>query len=67
QDLLQLGVCDTVVEEPVGGAQRGRDETVARVGRAVQAALDAMDGLSGEELRAERQRRYINTGDRGLN
>ncbi|MEM9146332.1 MAG: acetyl-CoA carboxylase carboxyltransferase subunit alpha [Pseudomonadota bacterium] len=66
QDLKTLGVCDTVVEEPVGGAQRGRDETVARVGRAIGVALDSMAGLTGQELRAERQRRYINTGDRGL-
>jgi acetyl-CoA carboxylase carboxyl transferase subunit alpha len=28
QDLLKLGVIDTIVEEPMGGAQRGKDATV---------------------------------------
>jgi acetyl-CoA carboxylase carboxyl transferase subunit alpha len=66
QDLLRLGVCDTVVEEPLGGAQRGREETISRVGEAIGGALDALSGLSGTDVRAERQRKFMQMGDRGL-
>ena len=66
QDLAKLGVCDTVVEEPLGGAQRGPEDTIDRVGTAIGQALEALDGLDGPEIRAERQRKYIRMGDRGL-
>ena len=66
QDLAKLGVCDTVVEEPLGGAQRGREDTIDRVGDAVAQAIGALSDLGRAEIRAERQRKYIRTGDRGL-
>ena len=66
QDLAKLGVCDTVVEEPLGGAQRGPEDTIDRVGAAIGQALEALEGLDGPEIRCERQRKYIRMGDRGL-
>ena len=66
QDLHRLGVCDVVVDEPLGGAQRARDEAVAAVGEALGAALDALAGLGPGELRAERRRKYVRMGEKGL-
>ncbi len=33
QDLLQLGIIDRIILEPLGGAHRDREDTITRVGR----------------------------------
>ena len=35
QDLQKLGVADRIINEPVGGAQRGRAQTISAVGKAI--------------------------------
>ena len=44
QDLKTLGVIDRIIAEPVGGAQRGRRQTVEAVGKALEAELKALAG-----------------------
>ena len=66
QDLLKLGVIDTVVPEPLGGAQRDRKAAIKAVGAAIQAALTSMDGLSPSQLRGERRKKFIEMGAKGL-
>lgn len=38
-DLLELGIIDTIIEEPVGGAQRDKEQTIANVKEAITAEL----------------------------
>jgi acetyl-CoA carboxylase carboxyl transferase subunit alpha len=57
-DLLQLGVVDTVVEEPTGGAHQDHDDAAARLDRVLWAQLTALDGLSPDELVEDRYRRF---------
>ena len=38
-DLLELGIIDTIIEEPVGGAQRDREQTIENVKNAVASEL----------------------------
>src|SRR5258708_21238618 len=52
QDLLRLGVIDTVVPEPLGGAHRGPAETIAPLGSALDAALEPLLPLPRPPLRA---------------
>jgi acetyl-CoA carboxylase carboxyl transferase subunit alpha len=66
QDLLALGVVDTVVPEPRGGAQRNKDETVARVGAAIADLLGEVSGRKPGELRKARRRKYIEMGQKSL-
>ena len=66
QDLLDLGVIDEIIEEPMGGAHRDPEVTAARLGDAVTAALDAMADLSGDALVAERRAKFIDIGRKGL-
>ncbi|MEO1491696.1 MAG: acetyl-CoA carboxylase carboxyltransferase subunit alpha [Pseudomonadota bacterium] len=66
QDLLQLGVADMIITEPLGGAQRDRDATIASVGRAIISVLSELDGASPEAIRAERRQKFIAMGDKGL-
>ncbi|MBN8898348.1 MAG: acetyl-CoA carboxylase carboxyl transferase subunit alpha, partial [Rhodospirillales bacterium] len=53
---------DTVIPEPLGGAQRDSAATVAAVGEAVHAALTPLLGLDGATLRARRRDKYLEMG-----
>jgi len=66
QDLMKLGVIDGIVPEPVGGAQRDRAATIASVGRAIGKALGELTSKSGEKLAADRRRKFLDMGARGL-
>jgi acetyl-CoA carboxylase carboxyl transferase subunit alpha len=66
QDLLALGVIDTVVPEPLGGAQRDPKAAISAVGEAIEAALISMNGLSPVQLRGERRTKFIGMGEKGL-
>jgi hypothetical protein len=50
QDLHKLGVCDLVIKEPLGGAQRERDATIAEVGKAIRSMLAQLKDRKGADL-----------------
>lgn len=62
QDLETLGVIDTIIKEPVGGAHRDRDLVVKRVGDAIERALAEFEGRSPSEIRRQRQDRFLKIG-----
>ncbi|HEX6442360.1 MAG TPA: carboxyltransferase subunit alpha, partial [Stellaceae bacterium] len=62
QDLLRLGVIDRIVLEPLGGAHRLPQEAVAQLGQALDEALRPLLGRNGDELRAERRRKFLAIG-----
>lgn len=62
QDLKQLGVADTIIPEPLGGAQRDRATTIARVGREIGRMLAALSGLDRAALVATRRQKYLGMG-----
>ncbi|MFV1878340.1 acetyl-CoA carboxylase carboxyltransferase subunit alpha [Nioella sp.] len=66
QDLEKLGVCDRIIKEPLGGAQRDRKATIKRVGEGIEALLSAMDGKSRDDLIAGRRRKFLDMGSKGL-
>ena len=66
QDLKALGVIDRIVKEPRGGAQRDRDETIARVGDAIASMLGELDGKKPDTLRRARRRKYLDMGSKAL-
>ncbi|MFW5654990.1 MAG: acetyl-CoA carboxylase carboxyltransferase subunit alpha [Roseicyclus sp.] len=66
QDLHRLGVCDLVIREPLGGAQRDRDTTIVEVGKAIRSMLAQLKDAAGPELRAARRRKYLDMGSKGL-
>lgn len=61
-DLLDLGVVDTIVPEPLGGAHTDPAETCRRVGDAVAAALSELERLRPEELVDRRYERFRSLG-----
>ncbi len=66
QNLKELGVCDRIIKEPVGGAHRHKAESIAAVGKAIQIMLAEMQGNSGVEMRDARRKKYLGLGSRGL-
>jgi len=62
RDLLELGVVDGVIEEPVGGAHRDPKTTMDCVAARLRGELAALCGRSEEELLEERYRRFRNLG-----
>ncbi|MBX2833019.1 MAG: acetyl-CoA carboxylase carboxyltransferase subunit alpha [Rhodospirillales bacterium] len=67
QDLLQLGVIDNIVPEPLGGAQRDAKEACKRVGNAIIKSLESMDDVEGGVLKARRRDKFLEMGRKGLN
>jgi acetyl-CoA carboxylase carboxyl transferase subunit alpha len=62
QDLQRLGVADTIVTEPVGGAHRNHDAAIAALAGAVGKALDGLAGQSAGALRAARREKFLQMG-----
>ncbi|MFL6845901.1 MAG: acetyl-CoA carboxylase carboxyltransferase subunit alpha [Allosphingosinicella sp.] len=58
-DLKALGVIDRIVPEPVGGAHRRPADAIASLGEALAEELNALAGLSREEVRADRRQKYL--------
>ena len=66
QDLMKLGVADRVIDEPLGGAHRGREATIAAVGKAIAGMLADLDGKDREALIRHRREKFLNIGSKGL-
>ncbi|MBP2276849.1 MULTISPECIES: acetyl-CoA carboxylase carboxyltransferase subunit alpha [Sphingomonas] len=62
QDLKGLGVIDTIVPEPLGGAQRDPATAIAALGDAIDAALSNLDGQSAADLRRSRRAKFLAMG-----
>ena len=65
-DLLKLGVIDEVIEEPLGGAHRAKEETVARVGEHIEALLYELCRHEGGVLRARRREKFLQMSRDGV-
>ncbi|RRH78608.1 acetyl-CoA carboxylase carboxyltransferase subunit alpha [Falsigemmobacter faecalis] len=66
QDLLKLGVVDKIIREPLGGAQRDRESTIAAVGDAITAMLKDLNEKSPDALVKARREKFLGMGARGL-
>ena len=61
-DCLRLGAADEIVPEPLGGAHRGRVQTMDAAGAALAKHLDALSSLDGPGLRGDRYARFRKLG-----
>ena len=57
-ELLHLGVVDTIVEEPAGGAHQDHDKAATLLDAALWSALTALDSLTPDDLVEHRYRRF---------
>ncbi|GGB15327.1 acetyl-coenzyme A carboxylase carboxyl transferase subunit alpha [Sphingomonas metalli] len=62
QDLKSLGIIDTIVAEPLGGAHRDPAGAISALGDALHGALGELAPLSAQELRSERRSKFLKMG-----
>ena len=62
KDLLELGIIDEEIPEPLGGAHTEYNETVSAMRKAISNALNELSGMSAEELRNQRYNKFRSMG-----
>ncbi|GLT08945.1 acetyl-CoA carboxylase carboxyltransferase subunit alpha [Sulfitobacter sp. PR48] len=65
-DLRKLGVTDRIITEPKGGAHRDAPAAIKAVGGAIAAMLKELDGKDAAALIADRRKKYLDMGAKGL-
>ncbi len=66
EDLKSLNCIDGIITEPMGGAHRNVQQTMASAADAIEAALAKVEGLSATALRKARREKYVAMGRDGL-
>ena len=61
-DLLNLGVIDEVISEPVGGAHRNREEMVKNVKLSLEKNLFDLLKMNREQIFQDRKNKFLNIG-----
>lgn len=62
QDLLELKLIDGIIAEPMGGAHRKKDETIANAARQIEKALEQLTPWNGEDLIRGRHKKFLAMG-----
>jgi acetyl-CoA carboxylase carboxyl transferase subunit alpha len=62
QDLLAHRLVDQIIQEPLGGAHRGRATTIAAVGDAIEVQLRPLLRLPPAELKRSRREKFLRMG-----
>ena len=65
-DLMELGVVDVVVPEPLGGAHRDPEAIIRSVDAEIEYQLKQMETLDRGQLKAKRREKYLEMGQKGL-
>lgn len=58
KDLLELGIIDTEIKEPLGGAHTDYNKTAENMKAAISKAFEELKGLSPEQLKEERYNKF---------
>jgi acetyl-CoA carboxylase carboxyl transferase subunit alpha len=66
QDLLQLGIIDQIVPEPMGGAHRDKPASIDALGDGLEKMLTRLLNGSNLDLRQERREKFLEMGKKGL-
>lgn len=62
QDLLQLGIIDGIIQEPVGGAHREPGLVMASTAAIIRRSLGEMAGMDAATLRTGRREKFLAIG-----
>jgi acetyl-CoA carboxylase carboxyl transferase subunit alpha len=66
EDMVRLGIVDSVIVEPKGGAHRDPAAAIEATGKALDVAFGDLNGLSRETIRRQRREKFLNIGRNGL-
>ncbi|MDE6223853.1 MAG: acetyl-CoA carboxylase carboxyltransferase subunit alpha, partial [Alphaproteobacteria bacterium] len=59
-DLLELGIIDNIIKEPVGGAHRNKEETISNVKEVLKDEIKKLSKLSKKQVREKRILKFEN-------
>ena len=62
-DLLEMGIIDEIIVEPVGGAHRDPEKTYKSVGDTIERYLESYDKMSPGQIKKERQDKFLAMGE----
>ena len=62
QDLIEFGVIDSIIAEPVGGAHRDPQKIIIDAGKELQNQLNILGHLDPEEVMNSRRERFLSIG-----
>ena len=62
EDLHELGVIDTIIPEPMGGAHRDRNAATKAAKEAIETALAEFEGKNPDEIRQQRHDKFLAIG-----
>ncbi len=62
QDLLEQKLIDGIIDEPIGGAHRFKEETIANVGKKIEAALTELTPWDKEKIVSDRRQKFLQLG-----
>ncbi|MCK5284799.1 MAG: acetyl-CoA carboxylase carboxyltransferase subunit alpha [Alphaproteobacteria bacterium] len=62
QDLKNLKLIDDIISEPIGGAHRHKEETIHRVAKHIESALQELTPWEGDALIKSRREKFLNFG-----
>ncbi len=65
KDLLNLGVIDEIITEPVGGAHRDRDLTLKNIKNSIGKNLNELKNLNRDEIINQRKNKFLSIGRGG--
>ena len=66
KDMLDLGIIDTIIPEPVGGAHRNRSQAIKNLGHEIEEKLKTLIQLDGNEITRRRKEKFMNIGSKFL-
>ena len=62
KDLLELNIIDEIIEEPIGGAHRNKDEILKNVEISLKKNLDYFNTMSSNEILDHRKNKFLSIG-----
>ena len=62
QDLLDLGVIDEIIKEPIGGAHRNLQSTCSAIKERLISYTQEFEGKTSESIINQREQKYLSIG-----
>jgi len=62
KDLLELGIIDEIIDEPLGGAHRDQDKIAQNVKQSIEENLKYFENLSRDEIYGHRKAKFLKIG-----
>jgi len=62
KDLLELGIIDEIISEPLGGAHRDKDLSINNVRDSIKKNLDELKSMNRDEIFSHRKNKFLSIG-----